>query len=215
MAHSERACARKTRHMTRTAAEQAIAHLRRAGKHRPEKGRLIAYRCGICGRWHHGHPDEPERLAAREAARLSTAPSIPEEHPPMTPQELSDDVERVLRRAQARVGPDPIGAQQYHVEGQPRRFETMALPALVDYAIEEALDHVNYGAMLTIRLDRLKVAAAMLEECLAAMKGDVLAGRLPEDWRDLLVAEIRRSSGPRLESAPVALVESWLGGEGR
>jgi hypothetical protein len=75
---------------------------------------------------------------------------------PMTPQTLSDAVADVVSRAQARVGPGSVGAEQYHVEGQPQKFERMDLTKLIDYSIEEALDHINYGVMLTIRLDRLR-----------------------------------------------------------
>lgn len=74
----------------------------------------------------------------------------------MTPQDLADEVAVVVERAQSRVGPNSIGAQQYSVEGQPQKFETMDLLGLVDYSIEETLDLVNYGVMLTIRLDRLR-----------------------------------------------------------
>lgn len=76
----------------------------------------------------------------------------------MTPQELSDAVAEVVADAQARVGPDSIGARQYHVEGQPQRFESMPFADLIEYVREEALDLVNYGVMLTIRIQRLKDA---------------------------------------------------------
>jgi hypothetical protein len=74
----------------------------------------------------------------------------------MNPQELADEVAAVVKRAQDRVGPGSIGAQQYHVEGQPQTFERMELDALLEYAIEETLDLINYGVMLTIRLDRMR-----------------------------------------------------------
>ena len=74
----------------------------------------------------------------------------------MTPQELANEVATVVSRAQERVGPGSIGAEQYHVDGQPQRFETMPIDGLIEYATEETLDLVNYGVMLTIRLDRLR-----------------------------------------------------------
>lgn len=81
----------------------------------------------------------------------------------MTPQELSDEVARVVEMAQSRVGPDSIGAQQYHVEGKPQKFETMDLAGLAEYMLEECLDHVNYGVMMSIRAMRLKAIAERAE----------------------------------------------------
>ena len=47
-----------------------------------------------------------------------------------------------------------VGAQQY-TEGDQQKFETMPLLDLVEYAREETLDLVNYGVMLTLRIERL------------------------------------------------------------
>jgi hypothetical protein len=77
----------------------------------------------------------------------------------MTPADLSDEVAKVVRDAQDRVGPDSIGARQYHVEGQPQKFETMSLDGLAEYMYEEALDLINYGVMMSIRALRLRDAA--------------------------------------------------------
>jgi len=85
----------------------------------------------------------------------------------MTPQQLAERVEAVVERAQERVGPDSIGAQQYYVEGQPQKFETMDPEELIDYVTEEALDLVNYGVMLVIRLDRFRDRIRQLSDDLA------------------------------------------------
>lgn len=76
----------------------------------------------------------------------------------MTPQELAENVETVIRQCTERVGPDSIGARQYYVEGQPQKFETMSFPDLAQYYREELLDLVNYAVMTTIRIDRLQAA---------------------------------------------------------
>lgn len=70
----------------------------------------------------------------------------------MTPTELADEVEAVIRECRERV--EGIGAQQYYVPGQPQKFETMPMGDLVRYAKEEMLDEINYNVMRLIRLDR-------------------------------------------------------------
>ena len=82
---------------------------------------------------------------------------------PMTPTDLSDAVLEIVRKAQARVGPGSIGAEQYHVDGQPQKFETMPLAKLAEYMQEESLDLVNYGTMMSIRAERLKRIAEVAE----------------------------------------------------
>lgn len=85
-------------------------------------------------------------------------------HTPMTPEDLAASVATIMVAAMQRVGPGSIGAEQYHVEGKPQKFEGMPLPDLIEYQIEEALDLVNYSVMVAIRLYRLKEAAeAMIE----------------------------------------------------
>lgn len=86
----------------------------------------------------------------------------------MSPQELSDTVATVVARAQDRVGPGSIGAQQYSVPGQPQKFETMELDALLEYVEEEALDLINYGVMVVVRLERLREAMALVERQVAS-----------------------------------------------
>jgi hypothetical protein len=63
--------------------------------------------------------------------------------------------ERVIQDAQARVR--GVGAEQY-TESDGQRFESMPLLGLIEYAREEALDLVNYGVMLAIRIERLAAA---------------------------------------------------------
>lgn len=102
--------------------------------------------------------------------------TVPNYGSPMDPEDLSDAVRQVVALAQDRVGPDSIGAQQYHVDGQPQKFETMPLLGLIDYSIEEALDHINYGVMLTLRLDRLR---RQVEEALK--RSDVVLKEQPHE----------------------------------
>jgi hypothetical protein len=77
----------------------------------------------------------------------------------MTPHELSEEVREVVTLAQDRVGPGSIGAEQYHVPGRPQQFETMELRKLAAYMLEESLDLINYGVMMSIRAQRLQAAA--------------------------------------------------------
>jgi len=72
----------------------------------------------------------------------------------MTPQDLADEVERVVGLCTDRI--TGIGAQQYHVEGQPQKFETMDFDALAEYYEEELRDIINYAVMTHIRLGRLR-----------------------------------------------------------
>lgn len=97
-------------------------------------------------------------------ARLLGVTTIPEvSGSPMTPEALADEVQRVVMEAQARVGPGSIGAEQYHVDGQPQKFETMPLDGLAEYMYEEALDLINYGVMMSIRARRLQSAGSSVE----------------------------------------------------
>ena len=76
----------------------------------------------------------------------------------MTPQELSDEVESVIRLCQDRVGPDSVGAKQYWTEGQPQKFESMSFDGLCEYYEEELRDIVNYAVMTHIRIRRMREA---------------------------------------------------------
>lgn len=78
----------------------------------------------------------------------------------MTPQDLANEVEAMIRLCTDRVGPDSIGARQYHVEGKPQKFETMAFDDLAEYYEEELRDIINYAVMTHIRLGRLRKAFA-------------------------------------------------------
>lgn len=72
----------------------------------------------------------------------------------MPPQELADEVESIIRECRERV--EDVGAQQYYVEGQPQKFESMQLDGLFEYAEEEIRDLVVYAVMLRIRIRRLR-----------------------------------------------------------
>lgn len=80
-----------------------------------------------------------------------------------TPEELSNAVKEVVALAQERVGPDSIGAQQYYVEGEPQKFETMTLSGFLVYTREEALDIINYGVMLVLKIDQIGKMAERFE----------------------------------------------------
>ena len=69
--------------------------------------------------------------------------------------------EGVIEAAQERIL--GVGAEQY-TEGDKQRFETMPLPELVEYCREEALDLINYGVMLTLRIETLADAVESATE---------------------------------------------------
>jgi hypothetical protein len=75
----------------------------------------------------------------------------------MTSEQLAAEVARVVGDAQSRIL--GVGAEQY-TEAEGQKFERMAIPDLLEYVREETLDLVNYGVMLTIRIERLQVAIA-------------------------------------------------------
>jgi hypothetical protein len=81
----------------------------------------------------------------------------------MSPEEVAVNVERIVKKAQERVGPNSIGAKQYYVPGVPQKFESMSLGDLVQYVEEEVLDLVNYSCMLYIRLERIKELMVKVE----------------------------------------------------
>jgi hypothetical protein len=85
----------------------------------------------------------------------------------MTPQELASEVEGMIRLCTERI--TGIGAQQYHVEGQPQKFETLPFDDLCEYYEEELRDIINYAVMTHIRLRRLRTA---LGQTIAATEGD-------------------------------------------
>lgn len=72
----------------------------------------------------------------------------------MTPAELSHEVAKAVVKAQNRVGPGSIGAEQY--DGERQQFEKVDIGEFLSYLEEEALDIINYGVMLTIKLDRFR-----------------------------------------------------------
>ena len=72
----------------------------------------------------------------------------------MSPEELSTEVDRFIRDARSRIV--GVGADQYHTEGEPQRFETLDLDHLFEYVREALLDLANYAVMLGIRVERLR-----------------------------------------------------------
>jgi NTP pyrophosphatase (non-canonical NTP hydrolase) len=93
----------------------------------------------------------------------------------MTPKELASECQAFIAKATGRI--TGIGAEQYHVEGQPQRFETMPLDGLFEYAEEELLDLANYAAMLNIRMRRLREEATR-DQTFARM-ADFFKRRMP------------------------------------
>jgi hypothetical protein len=79
------------------------------------------------------------------------SPSAPSEG--MTSQELADFQEVFTRWSRRRILTD--GLQQYD-RGNRQAFEDLDFPTLIVYAQEELADIVNYCAMLSIKLERLK-----------------------------------------------------------
>lgn len=78
----------------------------------------------------------------------------------MTSEQLADEVARVVVDAQQRVL--GVGHDQY-ANGDEQKFEIMNLLDLIEYAREETLDLVNYGVMLTLRIERLREMIAREE----------------------------------------------------
>lgn len=75
----------------------------------------------------------------------------------MNAQDLSNEVAATVALAQERVGPGSIGEQQYYDPiTNTQGFERMDLDDLLQYAEEEALDFINYGVMIRIRIAHLR-----------------------------------------------------------
>lgn len=81
----------------------------------------------------------------------------------MKSEELADDVKRVAIIADAQARILGVGREQY-TEGDEQQFETMPLQDLIEYAREEALDLINYGVMLTLRIERLAALVGIAED---------------------------------------------------
>lgn len=78
----------------------------------------------------------------------------------MTSEDLAEAVAQVISDCGERIM--GVGADQYS-EDESQRFERMRLTMLIDYVNEEALDLVNYGVMVSIRMQRLRRAVALIE----------------------------------------------------
>jgi hypothetical protein len=79
---------------------------------------------------------------------------------PYTPETLAAAVASIVEEAQARIL--GIGAEQYHTEGEPQKFETMSVEAMIEYMAEELLDQINYSVMNLIKLRRVAEAYSYL-----------------------------------------------------
>lgn len=78
-------------------------------------------------------------------------PSAPSEG--MSSQELADFQREFSEWSRSRILTD--GLRQYD-RGSRQAFEDLDFPTLITYAQEELADIVNYAAMLSIKLQRLK-----------------------------------------------------------
>lgn len=71
----------------------------------------------------------------------------------MKSNELADELEAFIRRAQDRV--TGVGDKQYSV-GDTQHFEKMPIGELFDWAEEELLDCAAYATMLSLRLRAMR-----------------------------------------------------------
>ena len=78
-------------------------------------------------------------------------PTAPDEN--MTSQELAAFQQKFSEWSRQRIMTD--GLRQYD-RGDRQAFEDLDFPTLITYAQEELADIVNYAAMLSIKLQRLK-----------------------------------------------------------
>ncbi len=79
----------------------------------------------------------------------------------MTSEELASAVEDAVRATRGRVL--GVGREQYDDGSGTQRFETLAMPELAEWLIEEADDLIVYAVMLRLRAARFVAAAALLE----------------------------------------------------
>ena len=96
----------------------------------------------------------PQRIHDCECGHENTgsdSPSAPSEG--MTSQQLADFQREFSDWSRTRILTD--GLQQYD-RGNRQAFEDLDFPTLITYAQEELADLVNYAAMLSIKLQRLK-----------------------------------------------------------
>ena len=96
----------------------------------------------------------PQRIHDCECEHENTgsdSPSAPSEG--MSSQQLADFQEDFTRWSRRRILTD--GLKQYD-RGDRQAFEDLDFPTLIVYAQEELADIVNYCAMLSIKLERLK-----------------------------------------------------------
>jgi hypothetical protein len=110
----------------------------------------------------------------------------------MEPQDLADAVEAVIRSACARVGPDSIGAQQYHTPGEPQKFEVINIGEMLEMYEEELLDITTYATMTIIKLRRMRQRLEELESWITEMTNEA---------RDHQ-SEVNTASGERPDGLP-------------
>lgn len=75
----------------------------------------------------------------------------------MTSEELAAEVEAFVARCRSRV--TGTGDEQYG-NGPVQKFEGLPLMQLIDWALEEIEDVVNYSTMMAIRLQRVRKTLA-------------------------------------------------------
>ena len=71
----------------------------------------------------------------------------------MTSKQLADYQQQFTAWSRSRILTD--GLRQYD-RGDRQAFEDMDFPTLIEMALEELADLVNYSAMLAIKLERLR-----------------------------------------------------------
>ena len=111
----------------------------------------MSERAGTTGNVRVVTPDRIHSIDSGSGDGDADYPSAPSEG--MTSQELADFQEVFARWSRRRILTD--GLQQYD-RGNRQAFEDLDFPTLIVYAQEELADIVNYCAMLSIKLERLK-----------------------------------------------------------
>jgi hypothetical protein len=72
----------------------------------------------------------------------------------MRSTDLADEVEAAINRCRSRIL--GVGKDQYEEEPDTQKFETMPFDQLIDWALEELDDVINYAVMLGIQVRRVR-----------------------------------------------------------
>lgn len=108
---------------------------------------------GVSGNVRVFNPDGIHDSEGRQVNARSDRPTAPDEN--MTSTELAEYQQQFAEWSRMRILTD--GLRQYDRGGR-QAFEDLDFPTLITYAHEELADIVNYCAMLSIKLQRLKEA---------------------------------------------------------